>query len=81
MPAAAQTPCDLYLLPANATNADLENGFALRGAQVVTCEARRQLAVGVHEGEHADEARWLQDACERRRGWRVWRRCEPEPPS
>ena len=75
MPETARAVCDLYLLPADATAADLEIGFATRGAQVVTCEARRQLAVSVHEGEHADEARWLRDACERRRGWRFWIRC------
>ena len=52
MPQAAQTPCALYRLPVAPTNADLEMGYATRGAQIVACDAARALAVQTHEAEH-----------------------------
>jgi len=55
MPQAAQTPCALYRLPSASTNADLEIGYATRGAQIVACDAARALAVQTHEAEHALE--------------------------
>ncbi|MFC3070505.1 hypothetical protein [Phenylobacterium soli] len=39
--------------------ADLEAGFARRGAQVVACDAERRLAVQTHEAEHELEAQFL----------------------
>ena len=58
-PEEARRPCELHLLPQRATQADLEVGFATRGAQIVACDAARRLAVETHEAEHVleDEAR------------------------
>ena len=55
MPAEAIRSCSLYLLPQSPTQADLEIGYAARGAQVVACDAARALAVQTHEAEHALE--------------------------
>ena len=53
MPATAIQPCVLVgRLPASPTMADLEIGYAVRGAEILSCDARRQLAVDVHGGEH-----------------------------
>jgi hypothetical protein len=57
MPAEAARPCSLYVLPSKPTEADLEIGYATRGAQIVTCDAARRLAVQTHEAEHALEER------------------------
>ena len=45
MPQAAQTPCALYRLPVAPTNADLEMGYATRGAQIVASAAARAMVV------------------------------------
>ncbi len=55
MPIEASKSCSLYLLPQAPTQADLEIGYATRGAQVVACDAARALAVQTHESEHALE--------------------------
>lgn len=55
MPAEASRACELYLLPPDASQADLEIGFATRGAQIAACDAARRLAVQTHEAEHALE--------------------------
>jgi hypothetical protein len=52
MPAEAAKSCSLYRLPQSPTTADLEIGYATRGAQVVACDAARALAVQTHESEH-----------------------------
>lgn len=59
MPEEARRPCELHRLPERATQADLEIGYATRGAQIVACDAARRLAVDTHKAEHAleDEAR------------------------
>lgn len=57
MPQAARTPCALYRLPTAPTTADLEVGYATRGAQIVACDAARALAVQTHEAEHDLEDR------------------------
>ena len=58
MPAEARAPCALYRLPDAPTEADLEIGYATRGAQLAACDAARRLAVDTHDREHAleDEA-------------------------
>lgn len=56
-PPEAARPCSLYVLPDMPTEADLEIGYATRGAQVVACDAARRLAVQTHEAEHALEDR------------------------
>jgi hypothetical protein len=43
------------MLPQSPTQADLEIGYATRGAQVVACDAARALAVQTHAAEHALE--------------------------
>ena len=45
LPVEATTPCELYRLPVNPTEADLEVGYATRGSQVVICDLKRKLAV------------------------------------
>ena len=55
MPAEAAKACNLYLLPQAPTQADLEIGYATRGAQVVACDAARALAVQTHAAEHTLE--------------------------
>ncbi|MDB5437506.1 MAG: hypothetical protein JWR47_3763 [Phenylobacterium sp.] len=55
MPAEAARSCGLYRLPQSPTQADLEIGYATRGAQIVACDAARTLAVQTHEAEHALE--------------------------
>jgi hypothetical protein len=55
MPPAASESCELYLLPQSPTQADLEIGYATRGAQIVACDAARALAVQTHAAEHALE--------------------------
>ena len=55
MPAEAARSCGLYRLPPSPTKADLEIGYATRGAQVVACDAARALAVQTYEAEHALE--------------------------
>jgi hypothetical protein len=57
MPSEAARPCSLYLLPTKPTQADLEIGYATRGAQIVACDSARRLAVQTHEAEHALEGR------------------------
>jgi hypothetical protein len=43
------------VLPQAPSQADLEIGYATRGAQLVACDAARRLAVQTHEAEHALE--------------------------
>jgi hypothetical protein len=56
MPAEAARPCSLYVLPEHPSMADLEAGYATRGAQILACDAARRLAVDTHAAEHALEA-------------------------
>lgn len=55
MPLEAKEACSLYRLPPQPTQADLEIGYATRGAQLVACDLKRKLAVTTHEAEHAME--------------------------
>ena len=57
MPAEARRPCGLYVLPTTPTVADLELGYAQRGAQILACDAARRLAVETHDAEHALETK------------------------
>lgn len=59
MPSEARAPCELHRLPPGPTQADLEVGYAARGAQIVACDAARGLAVETLDAEHAleDEVR------------------------
>lgn len=62
MPQTAKAPCALPRLPELPTYADLEAAYYARGAVIVACDAARQLAVDVHQGEHDDEDLWLRSA-------------------
>jgi len=79
MPASAKAPCPLYTLPATGTvvSADLDSAYTIRGAQVVSCNAERQIAVAVHEGEHADEAEWREARVKRNCPWWRFGTCQP----
>lgn len=59
MPTEARQACELHRLPPSPTQADLEVGYATRGAQIVACDAARRLAVETLDAEHAleEEAR------------------------
>lgn len=72
MPAEARRPCSLYVLPKQPTLADLEAGYASRGADLVACEARRELAVQTHDAEHtlSDRALVLRPAATPADPWR-----------
>lgn len=59
MPPAAEQACALYVLPEMPTQADLEIGYATRGAQLIACDALRALAVDTHRAEHELEAKAL----------------------
>jgi len=60
MPATATQPCTLVgRLPAEPAKADLEIGYVVRGAEILACDAKRGLAVDVHQAEHDDEDAWL----------------------
>lgn len=59
MPETAKAPCVLPRLPDLPTYADLEAAYYARGVVIVACDAARQLAVDVHQGEHDDEDAWL----------------------
>ena len=53
MPPAARQACEIYILPADPTEGDLDHGFALRGAQIVACDSARRLAVETFEAQQA----------------------------
>lgn len=56
MPTEARRACELHRLPEAPSQADLEIGYAARGAQLAACDAARRLAVETHDAEHALEA-------------------------
>lgn len=71
MPATAIETCTLVgRLPADPTQADLEIGFAVRGAEILACDAKRGLAVDVHQAEHEDIDAWLKATSPRPPLWR-----------
>jgi hypothetical protein len=61
-PPAAEAPCEVYVLPPNATRADLDEGYVRRGAQIAACDAARRLALETLKAEHALEAEALRRA-------------------
>lgn len=73
MPASATEACGLYRLPDGATLADLEVGYATRGAQLVDCDARRRQAVETANAEHALQDQWRGALAQPRPWWRLWR--------
>jgi hypothetical protein len=51
-------PCQLAVLPAQPTQADLDAAYVMRGAQLVACDAARKLAVETLLAERALQDRW-----------------------
>lgn len=72
MPAQAERPCGLFVLPTKPTQGDLEAGYAARGAQLVACDAARQLAVETHAAEHSLEDHVAAQRVEAARSWWPW---------
>ena len=71
MPATAAQPCSLVgRLPAQPVQADLEIGYAVRGAEILACDAKRGLAVDVHQAEHDDIDAWLKSTTPTSPWWR-----------
>lgn len=66
LPAETRKACELYRLPSGATQSDLEVGYATRGAQIVSCDAARALAVVTFDRQ-ALAAERQEEARERRR--------------
>jgi hypothetical protein len=69
MPQTASEACALYRLPDRATQADLEIGYATRGAQLVDCDARRRLALDTTAAEHALQDELQAERVKRARPW------------
>lgn len=59
LPIEATRPCTLATLPAEPTLGDLEAAYAMRGAQIVACDAARRLAVDTLAAERAAVHAWL----------------------
>lgn len=56
----------MYVLPVNAVRADVEIGYATRGAQIIACDAAREIAVLTFDRQ-ALAAERQQEARDRRR--------------
>ena len=59
------SPCALYVLPEHPSEGDLDIGYVSRGADLVTCDAARRLAVQTWIAEHELQDRHLNS----KRGW------------
>ena len=59
IPAIAEQPCQLPMLPADPTQSDLEAAYIARGGQIVTCDAARNLAVETLKAERSMIDQWL----------------------
>ena len=62
LPEAARRPCALATLPSEPTRADLEIAYAMRGAQIVSCDGARRLAVNAFDAERAMQEAQSPDA-------------------
>ena len=64
MPPAARQPCEIFVLPPEPTEGDLDRGLALRGAQIVACDSARRLAVETFDAQQRlsepPRPRWFQ---------------------
>lgn len=67
----ATTACPLPRLPDNATEADLEAVYALRGSALVQCDVARNLAVQTLLGERELNDRWREQSAPKP-FWKVW---------
>lgn len=68
LPDAATQPCALAVLPDRPTAADLDATYMQRGAQVVSCDAARALAVETLIAERRLVDEWLKLEKQRRGG-------------
>lgn len=66
----ATQPCALAVLPPGASRGDLDAAYATRGAQIVSCDAARRLAVETLLAERALQLRWRTEAGQPPAGWR-----------
>lgn len=69
LPDAATRPCALAVLPDHPTAADLDATYMQRGAQVVSCDAARALAVETLIAERRLVDEWLKLEKGRRLEW------------
>ena len=69
LPDAATRPCALAVLPDRPTAADLDAAYMQRGAQMVSCDAARALAVETLTAERRLIDEWLKLEERRRQGW------------
>lgn len=74
-PAEAKRPCDLYRLPAAPVQSDLDGGYGTRGAQILVCDGRRDLAVQAQVLEHQLIDQWMALRAERSRPF--WMKLTP----
>ncbi len=65
-PAITRERCQLYVLPESPTLGDLEIGYATRGAEIVSCDARREVAVMAKDRQDEATENW-ERARDRRR--------------
>lgn len=68
-PDAATRPCALAVLPDHPTAADLDATYMQRGAQVVSCDAARALAVETLVAERRLVDEWLKLTTAKKAGW------------
>lgn len=76
-PAEAMRACPLYTLPVNPTNDDLKVGYATRGAQVIACDGRRQLALAALGQQHNALDAFELARAKRRCAWWKLGLCKP----
>lgn len=69
LPDAATRPCALAVLPDHPTAADLDATYMQRGAQVVSCDAARALAVETLMAERRLIDEWLKMQERKRKRW------------
>lgn len=69
LPDAATRPCALAVLPDHPTAADLDATYMQRGAQVVSCDAARALAVETLIAERRLVDEWLKLVAGQKRAW------------
>ncbi|WP_295223999.1 hypothetical protein [uncultured Brevundimonas sp.] len=69
LPDAATRPCALAVLPDHPTAADLDATYMQRGAQVVSCDAVRALAVETLMAERRLIDEWLKMQERKRKRW------------
>jgi len=57
----ATRPCALAVLPEHPSRADLDVAYAMRGAQIVSCDDARRLAVETLAAERELQDRWRRE--------------------